>query len=84
MLVITRQAGENIFVCDVEGNILATVCVLQILSKQNVKIGIDAPKHVKLYREEVFEKMRKEEEETATLLRKLMDPSEHDKGVSKK
>ena len=48
MLVLSRQRDESIFIGD---NIKITV--VQIKGKQ-VRIGIDAPKETKIYREEVY------------------------------
>ncbi len=48
MLVLTRKIGESISIDD---NIKITV--VQIKGKQ-VRIGIDAPKETKIYREEVY------------------------------
>ena len=51
MLLLTRNADESIII---DGGIKITV--LEI-SGSHVKIGIDAPKEVKVYREEVYERM---------------------------
>ena len=50
MLVLTRKAGEQIIIGD---NILLTVVAL---GNGRVKIGITAPKDVKIDREEVHDK----------------------------
>ncbi len=49
MLVLTRRAGESIRIGD---NI--TVRVLEARGSQ-VRIGIDAPEDIKIYREEIYE-----------------------------
>ena len=54
MLLLTRNADESIII---DGGIKITV--LEI-SGSHVKIGIDAPKEVKVYREEVYERMQSE------------------------
>ena len=54
MLLLTRSSDESIII---DGGIKITV--LEI-SGSHVKIGIDAPKEVKVYREEVYERMQAE------------------------
>lgn len=47
MLVLSRKAGESIVI---GGNIKITVSVIH---GDRVKIGVEAPKHVKVNREEI-------------------------------
>ena len=54
MLVLTRRPGESIVVGD---NIVVTV--IEIKGGQ-VRIGIDAPREVDVYREEIYEQVRQE------------------------
>jgi carbon storage regulator len=54
MLVLTRRPGESIVVGD---NIVITV--IEIKGGQ-VRIGIDAPREVDVYREEIYEQVRQE------------------------
>ena len=54
MLVLTRRPGESIVVGD---NIVVTV--IEIKGGQ-VRIGIDAPRDVDVYREEIYEQVRQE------------------------
>ncbi|MCB0265342.1 MAG: carbon storage regulator CsrA [Calditrichaeota bacterium] len=54
MLVLTRRLGESINIGD---NIKITV--VDIDGKQ-VKIGIEAPKDISIFREEVYERIKKE------------------------
>ena len=54
MLLLTRSSDESIII---DGGIKITV--LEIRGSQ-VKIGIDAPKEVKVYREEIVERMQAE------------------------
>ena len=57
MLVLTRRVGEIIRVGD---NV--TVRVLEVKGNQ-VRLGIEAPGDVRIYREEVYRAIRKENEE---------------------
>ena len=52
MLVLTRRLGEAITIGD---NI--KIVIVEIDGKQ-VKIGIEAPKEIEVYREELFEKIK--------------------------
>ena len=55
MLILTRKIGEVIIL---DGGIKITVSDIQ---GNHVKIGIDAPKEVKVYREEIIERMKEED-----------------------
>ncbi|MGM0645615.1 MAG: carbon storage regulator CsrA [Thermodesulfobacteriota bacterium] len=54
MLVITRKVGE--------GFVIGDDVVVQVLSEQDgrVRIGIEAPRELKIYRQEVYERIRQE------------------------
>ncbi len=54
MLVLTRRPGESIVVGE---DIVVTV--IEIKGGQ-VRIGIDAPRSVEVYREEIYEQVRQE------------------------
>jgi len=54
MLILTRRLGETLFVGDE-----VTVTVLGVKGNQ-VRIGINAPKDVAVYREETYERIQKE------------------------
>ena len=56
MLLLTRKIGESIII---DGGIKITVADIQ---SNQVRIGIDAPKEVKVYREEIVERMKAETE----------------------
>ena len=56
MLVLTRKLGESIIIGE---NIQLSVVEI---NKNNIKIGINAPKDITIYREEVFEKIKDENE----------------------
>jgi carbon storage regulator len=59
MLRISRRAGERIIVGD---NVV--IEVLEV-SGQNVRIGIDAPRSVAVYREELWLEIKRENEAAA-------------------
>ena len=54
MLVLTRKVGESIQINDD-----VKITVIEVKGK-NIRIGIDAPKTTKIYREEVFLKIKEE------------------------
>ncbi len=54
MLILTRRAGETVMIgSDV------TITVLGVKGNQ-VRIGINAPKDVAVHREEIYERIQKE------------------------
>jgi carbon storage regulator len=59
MLVLTRKLGEVIRVGD-----SVTVRILEVKGNQ-VRLGVEAPADVRIYREEVYRAIRKENEEAA-------------------
>jgi len=60
MLVLTRKVGEALRIGDE-----VKVTVLGIKGKQ-VRIGIDAPKNVPVHRQEIYERIKREEQEANT------------------
>jgi carbon storage regulator len=54
MLILTRKLGETIRIADE-----IKVTFLEIKGKQ-VRIGIDAPKHIAIHREEVYQMIQKQ------------------------
>ena len=57
MLVLTRRVGETLMVGDE-----VTVTVLGIKGSQ-VRIGVNAPRAVAVHREEIYERIKVEEQE---------------------
>ena len=55
MLVLTRSIGERLFIQDGE----IRIQVLEVKGNQ-VRLGIEAPKHIAIHREEVFERIKNE------------------------
>jgi carbon storage regulator len=54
MLVLTRKAGEGIIIGD---NI--SIKIIEIKGG-GIRIGIDAPRDTKIYRQEVFDRIKQE------------------------
>lgn len=54
MLVLTRKIGEGIVIDDD-----VTITVVEVKGG-NVRIGIDAPREKKIYRQEIFDRIVKE------------------------
>ena len=57
MLILTRKVGESLMVGDE-----VTVTVLELKGNQ-VRIGIKAPKHVSVHREEIFNRIKDGDEQ---------------------
>lgn len=56
MLILTRRVGETLMI----GNDV-TVTVLGVKGNQ-VRIGVNAPKDVAVHREEIYERIKREED----------------------
>jgi carbon storage regulator len=54
MLILTRKLGEQITIGDD-----IVIRVVDIKGGQ-VKLGIDAPRHIEVHREEIYERIKKE------------------------
>ncbi len=67
MLRITRRAGERV--------IIGGETVVEVLEVrgQTVRLGIDAPRSVSIYREEIWLEVKRENEAAATATGELPD-----------
>lgn len=59
MLILTRRVGETLMIGDE-----VTVTVLGVKGNQ-VRIGVRAPKNVSVHREEIYERIRAEQQGAA-------------------
>jgi carbon storage regulator len=59
MLILTRRVGETVMI----GNDV-TVTILGVKGNQ-VRVGINAPKTIAVHREEIYERIKREQEGSA-------------------
>jgi carbon storage regulator len=56
VLILTRRAGESIVIGD---NVVVTIVEA---SRDSVRVGIDAPRHISVHRHEVYAEIARENE----------------------
>jgi carbon storage regulator len=61
MLILTRRVGETLMVGEE-----VTVTVMAVKGSQ-VRIGINAPKDIEVHREEIFDRIKQEKENTSNV-----------------
>jgi len=54
MLILTRKVGETLVIGD---DITVTICAVK---HSQVRVGIQAPAHIEIHREEIYERIQKE------------------------
>lgn len=62
MLVLTRKRGQRIMIGD------DTVVTVAEIRGDKVRIGVVAPRHIAVHREEVYEAIRRKGEDSASNL----------------
>ena len=62
MLILTRRVGEMLMIGDE-----VTVTVLGVKGNQ-IRIGVDAPKEVAVHREEIYQRIHQEVEQTGSTI----------------
>ncbi|HHC73713.1 MAG TPA: carbon storage regulator [Thiothrix sp.] len=60
MLILTRRVGETLMIGDE-----ISVTVLGVKGNQ-VRLGINAPRNVAVHREEIYERIRNEDDEASS------------------
>lgn len=61
MLILNRKQGESLIIDD-----KIEIKILEV-SEGKIKIGIEAPKCVKVFRKEVYEEIREENKKASTI-----------------
>lgn len=54
MLILTRRVGESVMIGDE-----VTITVLSVKGNQ-VRVGVNAPRHIAVHREEIYERLKRE------------------------
>lgn len=60
MLILTRKVGESVLIGDD-----ISITVLSVRGNQ-VKLGVQAPKEVSVHREEIYQQIKKQQDESSS------------------
>ncbi len=71
MLVLTRSIGERLII----GNGEVRVHVLEVRGSQ-VRLGIEAPRHIPVHREEIYNRITKENVDTEEVFKEIPETEE--------
>ena len=71
MLMLTRRVGESVMIGDE-----VVVTVLGVKGNQ-VRVGINAPKSIAVHREEIYERIKREQQGSSTGKVDSFGPSTH-------
>lgn len=67
MLVLTRKVGESIMIGDgIEVKVIS-------IDGDQVKLGIEAPRHIKVHRQEIFEAIQEENKAALDVTEQLIN-----------
>ncbi len=74
MLILTRRVGETVMIGDD-----VTITVLGVKGNQ-VRVGINAPKSIAVHREEIYERIKREQQEESHAHDRKRPPPSTDAG----
>ncbi|VGM96130.1 Carbon storage regulator [uncultured Avibacterium sp.] len=60
LLILTRKVGESLLIGDE-----ISITILSVRGNQ-IKVGVNAPKEVSVYREEIFQRIREAKDEQSS------------------